>query len=236
MTNSDAQAFYGRWARLYDLVARHTPGVRRVRRRAVAACQLEPGDTVVEMGCGSGANLPLLCDAVGPDGTVIGIDFTRPLLDRARALVGEQATGLGVPPAYENVSLVRGDATSPPIDGPVDAVLATFVVGMLDDPAAAVDDWCDLLADDGYLVLLNAKSSEEPVGRLLAPLFRAIVVLSTPPTTQLRYDRDMVAALDERVTAAHDQLRANADAVAEHSSALGFLSLTGGRIGSASPD
>jgi ubiquinone/menaquinone biosynthesis C-methylase UbiE len=224
-----AQAFYGRWARLYDLVSRHTPGIRRVRRRAVAACCLESGDTVVEMGCGSGANLPLLREAVGPAGTVVGIDFTRPILDRADALVGEEMSGWGAPPAYDNVSLVRADATAPPIDGAVDAVLATFVVGMLDDPAAAIDRWWELLGPDGHLVLLNARSSQRPVGRLLDPLYRAIVVASTPPTTQLRYDRDLVADLDARVTAAHDRLREHAGAGVEYSHALGYLALSGGR-------
>jgi ubiquinone/menaquinone biosynthesis C-methylase UbiE len=226
---TDAQTFYGRWARLYDLVARYTPGIRRVRRRAVAACRLEPGDTVLEMGCGSGANLPLLREAVGTEGRVVGLDFTRQLLDRGRALVGANTGGWGVPPGYDNVSFVQGDATCPPVDGPVDAVLATFVVGMLEDPAGAVDDWSALLGDGGHLVLLNARSSQRRVASVLNPLFRAIVVLSTPPTTQLRYDRDMVAALDERVTTAHELLRETADAIADHSQALGVLQLTGGR-------
>ncbi len=71
-TNSEsAQEFYGRWARLYDLIARRTPGIPRLRGRAAAACGLESGDTVVEMGCGTGANLPYLRERVGPEGTVI---------------------------------------------------------------------------------------------------------------------------------------------------------------------
>jgi ubiquinone/menaquinone biosynthesis C-methylase UbiE len=226
---SSAQTFYGRWARLYDVISRHTPGLRRVRKRAVLACGLEPGDTVVEMGCGSGANLPLLREAVGSEGTVVGIDVTRAILDRAAALVGEAATGWGLPPAADNVSVVQADATAPPIDEPVDAVLSTFVVGMLDDPAAAVDDWWELLGPDGHLVVLNAHSSQRPVGSVLDPAFRALVVASTPPTTRLRYDRDLVADLDGRVTAAHDRLRDRAAAVAAHEHALGYLTLTAGR-------
>ncbi|MFC6769815.1 class I SAM-dependent methyltransferase, partial [Natrinema soli] len=103
--SESAQEFYGRWARLYDLIARRTPGIARLRERAAVACRLEPGDTVVEMGCGTGANLPFLRERVGPEGTVIGIDFTRPVLERARAATA----------AYDNVHVLQGDATRPPV-------------------------------------------------------------------------------------------------------------------------
>lgn len=228
MTES-AQEFYGRWADLYDLLARRTPGIRQLRRKTVNALRLDRGDTVVEMGCGSGANLPLLRDAVGREGTVIGLDYTRPILDRADRSLARAGRGWG--PDYDDVHLVHGDATRPPIDGPVDAVLATFVVGMLDDPPAAVDGWWDLLAPGGHLVLCNAHSAESGAGRRLNPLFRVGVVLSTPPTGRLRYEEDLVAMLDDRVGAAHHRLRDRSTAVADERDVGGFVTITGGRRG-----
>ncbi len=215
-----AQDFYGRWARLYDLLARRTPGIGTLRRQAAAACRLESGDTVVEMGCGTGANLPYLRERVGPDGTVVGIDFTRPVLERARDRTA----------AYDNVHVVRGDATAPPVAGDVDAVLATFVVGMLAEPARAVDDWADLVGSGGHVVLVNAARSKRWYAPPVNALFRAVVVLSTPPTTRLRYDPDPVRQLDERVESAHERLRDRAAAIAEETHALGVVRLTGGRI------
>ena len=225
---TDTRAFYGRWARLYDLIARHTPGIARLRQRAAAACRLEPGDTAVEMGCGTGANLSALREQVGPEGTVIGIDFTRPVLERARAAtVG-----------YDNVHVLQGDATQPPIgaDAPaaiesdIDAVLATFVVGMLDDPAGAVDDWCDLIGPDGTVVLANAAPSREWYAPPVNATFRALVVLSTPPTTTLRYDDDPHRRLEQRIDAAHTRLRKRAAAVADETHCFGVVRLTGGRL------
>ncbi|MFW5920020.1 MAG: methyltransferase domain-containing protein, partial [Halanaeroarchaeum sp.] len=134
--SSAVQGFYGRWVRLYDVIARSLPGVRRLRERAVAALELDPGDTVVEMGTGTGANLPFLRDAVGSTGTVVGVDVTRPVLDRSRSLIERRE--------WDNVHLVRGDATRSPVRA-ADAVLATFVVGMFEDPADAVHGWCDLV-------------------------------------------------------------------------------------------
>ncbi|ELY43347.1 class I SAM-dependent methyltransferase [Natronorubrum sulfidifaciens] len=225
MEPEDAQAFYGRWARLYDVIARRTPGIPALRRRAAAACRLEAGDTVVEMGCGTGANLPYLREQVGPEGTVIGIDFTGPVLERAHELTSE----------YDNVHVVRGDATRPPLarlddETAVDAVLATFVVGMLADSAGAVDDWCDLVGPGGHVVLANAARSEEWYAPPVNAVFRAIVVLSTPPTTKLRYENDPHVRLDEKIDAAHTRLRERSVAIADETHVFGVVRLTGGRL------
>ncbi|MDG5759223.1 class I SAM-dependent methyltransferase [Natronococcus sp. A-GB1] len=218
-----AQEFYGRWARLYDLIARRTPGIPALRRRAAAACRLERGDTVVEMGCGTGANLPYLREQVGPEGTIVGIDFTGPILERARDLTAE----------YDNVHVARGDATQPPVDEDVDAVLATFVVGMLEDPARSVDDWCDLVEPGGHVVLANAARSDEWYAPPVNAVFRAIVVLSTPPTTKLRYENEPHLRLDAKIDAAHARLRERSRAVADETHVFGVVRLTGGRIGEA---
>jgi phosphatidylethanolamine/phosphatidyl-N-methylethanolamine N-methyltransferase len=221
VSGESAQEFYGRWAGLYDVIARRTPGIPSLRGRAAAACRLERGATVVEMGCGSGANLPYLREQVGPEGTVMGIDFTGPILERAREATAE----------YDNVHVVRGDATQPPIDGGADAVLATFVVGMLEDPAGAVDDWCDLVGPGGHVLLANAARSEEWYAPPVNAVFRAIVVLSTPPTTKLRYENAPHLRLNAKIDAAHAALRARSIAIAEESHVFGVVRLTGGRLG-----
>jgi len=217
-----AQAFYGRWAALYDAVARYTPGVARLRERAAAALDLSPGDTVVEMGCGTGANLPYLRERVGPEGTVVGVDFTGPVLDRARRLVERRG--------WENVRVVRGDAARPPVAEDVDGVLASFVVGMLADPVGAVDDWCDLVEPDAAVVLLDAALSERRVAAPVNAAFRAVTVLSTPPTLKLRYDDSPHERLRRQVTDARDALRRRASAVVHETHWLGIVRLTGGRL------
>lgn len=137
------QREYGEWAPIYDWFADTTASVGGVRTGCAAALDLDPGDTVVEFGCGPGVNFPALRSAVGPEGRVVGVDVTGPMLDRARRRVDRQG--------WENVSLVQGDATRPPISK-VDGVLATFVTSLFSDPYAVVSRWCDL-AD--HVVLAN---------------------------------------------------------------------------------
>ena len=215
------QSFYGRWARVYDWVAT-APGVESWRSRAVASLALDPGDTVVEMGCGSGANLPYLRERVGAAGRVVGVDVTGPLLERARARAADA-----------NVSVVRGDATEPPVRA-ADAVLGTFVCGLFEDPAAVVDDWCDLVGPGGRVALMDASASEATVGRPLNPLFRAFVVAGAPgrtPADVLRapFD-DADALLSRRVAAARRALTDRTDRRRYEEFGLGFVGLLSGRV------
>jgi len=166
VSGASVPEFYGRWARLYDRIAT-LPGVGRWRRAAADALELSPGDTAVEMGCGTGANLPYLRRRVGPEGRVVGVDLTPELLARA----GERSPG---------ARLLCGDATRPPV-AEADAVLGTFVTGMFADPAGAVEEWCDLCS--GRVALMDLSATDRALGRPLSPAFRAFTAASTPSST-----------------------------------------------------
>ncbi len=177
------QQFYNRWAVLYDQIAT-APGVSSWRERATETLLLSPGDTVVEMGCGTGANFPFLREAVGPDGRVVGVDLVPGMLEQARRRIDREG--------WSNVHVCRGDATQPPV-GEVDALLSTFLIGMLDDPAAAVRDWLGMVRPGGSVTIMNAGRSDRLVAAPLNLGFRVFVRLGAPgkktsrgsPTRQL---------------------------------------------------
>jgi ubiquinone/menaquinone biosynthesis C-methylase UbiE len=79
-TRKEVLDVYRKRARHYDLVAHayYLLGFREwaYRKRAIAALRLRPGDTVVEIGCGTGLNFGLLEEAIGPEGRLIGVDLT----------------------------------------------------------------------------------------------------------------------------------------------------------------
>ncbi|MDH5020887.1 class I SAM-dependent methyltransferase [Halobacterium rubrum] len=210
-TVAETQAAYGRWARAYDWLVRLLPGLDGLRARAVAGLDLSPGDTAVDIGCGTGANLPHLRDAVGPSGTVVGVDLTPGMLARASQRV--ETAG------WRNVHLVCGDAARPPVDD-VDAVLGTFVVGMLADPVSGMRAWLDCLNPGGRVAVLEATRSTHPVGGRLNRVFDSLVAAGAPGGAD---GRDASGTLDERVTAARDALAADADLLEEDRRVLGFV-------------
>lgn len=217
------QSFYGRWARVYDVVARRTPGVGGLRQGAVERLALEPGDVVLDVGCGTGANLPYLRSAVGRDGRVIGVDLTPGMLAAARDR--RERTG------WDTVDLVLADGADPPVGpGSVDAVLGTFVTGMFAEPAAAVDRWLDCLAPGGRACLVDLVPSRRAIARPLNLAFAGLTAISTPPTTKLRYERSLPSILAERVAAGRDPVAERLDAVEDDTAALGYLRVTSGRL------
>ncbi|WP_416838859.1 class I SAM-dependent methyltransferase [Haloferax sp. DFSO52] len=216
--SSVAQSFYTRWATLYDAIARQTPGVGSVRTSAADALGLDTGDTVIEMGCGTGANLPYLADRVGPDGTVVGIDFSPGVLDVARERVSD----------YPHVHLVRADATRPPVVD-ADAVLATFVSGMFGDPGAVVSSWADLVGSGGRLCLVDLARTTHPTWQVLNPLFRALVRVTAPPRTRTMR-RSPTEMLDERLVSAHRALETRCEDVVATTHALGFARIRVGTV------
>ena len=112
--------------------------------RAVAGLGIRAGAVVADVGCGTGRALPPLRAAVGPDGTVVGIDVTPEMLAEAR--------GRG--------TLVMADATRLPFpDGVLDAVFAAGLVPHLADPVAGLAELARVCRDGGRLALFH------PVGR-----------------------------------------------------------------------
>lgn len=87
LTAPQVRRLYDRLSGSYDALA--TPyrwmGARALAVRGIAALDLQPGDTVVDLGCGTGALLPELARAVAPGGRVIGVDLSPGMLDQARA-------------------------------------------------------------------------------------------------------------------------------------------------------
>jgi ubiquinone/menaquinone biosynthesis C-methylase UbiE len=90
------------------------------RRTAVGALELCAGDTVVELGCGTGLNFPLLERAVGPCGKIIGVDMTDAMLAKARERISRYG--------WSNIELVQSDVAKYVFERRVDGILSTFVM------------------------------------------------------------------------------------------------------------
>lgn len=169
LTRDHVRDTYDKQARRYDLAVwlYRFAGMRigHWRRMVIDALELKPGDTVVEIGCGTGLNFSLLEERIGAGGKIIGVDISETMLDYARQRV--RAAG------WQNVKLIRSAAADFRFPDAVEGILAVGVLTYEPDFDQVIKRGAEALAPGAKWAVLDYKM---PKGwlRLLAPLFIAL--------------------------------------------------------------
>ena len=161
---------YRKKAKHYDVTSRLYPAPgypqRAQRLQAVRALGLRPGDTVVDMACGTGLNFRLLEKVVGPGGRIVGVDLTDAMLARAQDRI--QTNG------WSNVSLVQADAAGFDFPAGVNAILSTYAMTQVPECAEVIAHGAKALSGGGRWAVLDLKVPGNTPG-WLAQLGTAIV-------------------------------------------------------------
>jgi ubiquinone/menaquinone biosynthesis C-methylase UbiE len=118
-------------------------------RAAVTALALRRGDRVLDAGCGTGRALPALREAVGPEGTVLGVDLTEAML-AAAVDAGRHACGR---------LLIADVARLPVRPGALHAVFAAGLIAHLPRPEDGLRELARVVRPGGALALFH------PIGR-----------------------------------------------------------------------
>lgn len=132
-----------------------------IRRKAIRQLELEPGDRVLEIGCGTGRNLRLLRDAVGPQGHVYGVDLSEGMLAKARRLVARRQ--------WDNVTLSHSDAATYSPPEPVDGVIFSLSYATMPHHREVLGHAWNQLRTGKPLVIMDAKLPPGIGGKLLRP-------------------------------------------------------------------
>jgi demethylmenaquinone methyltransferase/2-methoxy-6-polyprenyl-1,4-benzoquinol methylase len=144
---------YRKKAKHYDITSRLYPAPgypqRAQRIQAVRALGLRPGDTVVDLACGTGLNFRLLEKVVGPRGRIVGVDLTDAMLARAQDRIATNG--------WSNVSLVQADAAGFDFPAGVDAILSTYALTQVPECAEVIAHGAKALSGGGRWAVLDLK-------------------------------------------------------------------------------
>ena len=137
-------------ANLYYLIGfRET----RYRKMAISQLRLKPGDSVIEIGCGTGLNFKYVRQLIGDAGCLTGIDLTDAMLTQAESRIKRNA--------WKNIRLVQCDAAEYVFPANTDAVYSTFALTLVPEYQAVIERAWGALADGGRFVLLDFKKPEK---------------------------------------------------------------------------
>jgi ubiquinone/menaquinone biosynthesis C-methylase UbiE len=168
------------------------PFIREVAARTFELMDLRPGDSVLDVGCGTGVMLPALAGAVGPGGQVTGLDRSAGFLARSERRLRD--AGLSA-----RVELVRGDALSLPFqDRTFDVTHAERVLMHLDDPDAAIREMARVTRRGGRVVSAEVCASaveyDQPDRAMLDVLCQTSVAQIRNPSMGIELRRRLLLA------------------------------------------
>ena len=106
--------------------------IEKYRKQAVEWLELKEGDTVLDIGCGTGVNFPLIEEKIGSNGNIIGVDYTQAMLKEAEGKIRRNN--------WNNITLIQGDAiqVNELVNSKVDAIISTYCFSILYDIESAL--------------------------------------------------------------------------------------------------
>jgi demethylmenaquinone methyltransferase/2-methoxy-6-polyprenyl-1,4-benzoquinol methylase len=187
---TQVRGMFDRIAGVYDLMnSAMTAGLHHQwRERAVDRADVGPGSDALDVCCGTGDLALALRRRIGPDGRVVGCDFSEPMLEIARQKSGEE--GLAVEFGW-------ADALELPYgEGSFDAVTVGFGARNLADLEKGLAEMARVLRPGGRLVILEiTRPRKEPLSSFYSLWFDRLV----PVLGAVAGDQDAYSYLPESV-------------------------------------
>lgn len=156
-TKPQIRDLYKRRAANYDVSANlyYLIGFRenRYRKIAVDKLELQRGDKVLEIGCGTGLNFRFLQDAVGEEGKIIGVDLTQEMLLKAK----ERSEAKG----WNNIELVHADIANYEFPQNTNGILSTFALTLVAEYEEVISRVSLSLDSRGKMVVVDLKKPDQ---------------------------------------------------------------------------
>lgn len=121
----------------------------------LAFAEVKEGQTVLDLGSGAGIDLIIAAEAVGPTGSVIGVDVSPEMIERAKANVAKAG--------HTNVTLIEGQIeTLPLLDASVDWVISNCVINLSPDKPRVFGEIARVMRPGGRMLVSDIIAHDLP--------------------------------------------------------------------------
>jgi phosphatidylethanolamine/phosphatidyl-N-methylethanolamine N-methyltransferase len=169
--NHFVERVYEKLAVVYDVI--FGPTLHPGRLRAIKHMNIRPGDSVLEVGVGTGINLPLYPSTC----SVVGVDLSEPMLEKAREKVIDKG--------LRNCRVAEMDAAKMSFpDESFDIVYAPYLISVVSDPVKVTQEMRRVCKTGGRIVILNHFKSDNF-------LLSKIETLISPFTVHIGFKSDL---------------------------------------------
>ncbi len=158
MTTASVPTISAKWVRLFHLIYDHVPPkvydlLQRhmipLKKSAVNELGLKRGDRVIAFCCGTGGEFPFIQERIGPEGEILGVDWSDGMLEQARRRIADNG--------WTNVTLVKGDVTALPESvvetASYDAGICTLGLSIISEPEKAFQALKNAVRGGGRIVI-----------------------------------------------------------------------------------
>jgi len=135
------------------------------RRMTVEKLGLGKGDTVLDLACGTGLNFEYIEEMIGEEGLIIGLDFSRAMLERANEKKRSD---------WKNIDLIQADAANIPLQDRLEGVVCTWAMVSIPDYQKALTSSVESLKKGKSIAILDFRLRTDWIGQILNPVFKEI--------------------------------------------------------------
>lgn len=139
-----------------------TPVSFLIKKRLLSRSHLKEGDKVLVLFCGSGQDFTPILDVIGPTGEIVGVDFSRSMLDVAQKNIDEKG--------IKNITLVEDDVLKfepEEYHNHFDAVFCSMGIALDDDSTRVFNRLSKFQNEKSQVIIFDLKYPDSGIGKLI---------------------------------------------------------------------